>query len=420
MMKTKTIASSPSAAARIVSRRPRTLRKLIPYAIVAALVGAMVAAMWPKPIRIETAPVIRGPLTVSVLEEGKTRIRHRYVISSPVSGFLNRVELRPGAHIQSDKTVLARVEAQLPGFLDARALAEAEARVKAAEATKMQRSAEHERATAALELAHKDLARADALRKTGTIATQEWDATENRVQMLTRELHASEFALHVADFEIAQAEAALVQAQKPPSEKSEPLRIIAPVDGYVLNVFEESARVVTPSMPIMEVGDPQDLEAEIELLSSDAVGVTPGAQVSIEHWGGDSPLRGRVSVVEPGAFTKISALGVEEQRVKVRVDFLDQPAIGHELGDRYRVEARIVTWHGNDVLQVPTAALFRRGNDWMTFALKDGKARLRKLEVAHNNGISAEVQSGLSPGEGVIVHPPDAVHDGSSVTASSS
>jgi HlyD family secretion protein len=226
--------------------------------------------------------------------------------------------------------------------------------------------------------------------------------------------------LHVADFEIAQAEAALVQAQKPPSEKSEPLRIIAPVDGYVLNVFEESARVVTPSMPIMEVGDPRDLEAEIELLSSDAVGVTPGAQVSIEHWGGDSPLRGRVSVVEPGAFTKISALGVEEQRVKVRVDFLDQPAIGHELGDRYRVEARIVTWHGNDVLQVPTAALFRRGNDWMTFALKDGKARLRKLEVAHNNGISAEVQSGLSPGEAVIVHPPDAVHDGSSVTASSS
>src|SRR5262249_32813618 len=229
----------------------------------------------------------------------------------------------------------------------------------ATQATKMQRKAELDRATAALDLANRELARADALRKTGAIATQEWDTAENRVQVLTRELHAAEFALHVADFEIAQAEASLKQAQHPESEKSEPLRILAPVDGYVLNVYEESARVVTPSMPIMEVGDLQDLEAEIELLSSDAVGVTPGADVSIEHWGGESPLRGRVSLVEPGAFTKISALGVEEQRVKVRVDFLDRIPAGRELGDRYRLEARIVTWHSDDVLQVPTGALFR-------------------------------------------------------------
>jgi HlyD family secretion protein len=184
-----------------------------------------------------------------------------------------------------------------------------------------------------------------------------------------------------------------------------------------MNVYEESARVVTASMPIMEVGDPQDLEAEIELLSSDAVGVAPGADVSIEHWGGDSPLRGRVSVVEPGAFTKISALGVEEQRVKVRVDFLDPTPPGRELGDRYRVEARIVTWHGDDVLQVPTAALFRRGNDWMAYAVKEGQARLHKVEITHNNGVAAEVRSGLSQGDAVIVHPPDAVHDGASVSA---
>lgn len=416
-MKTKNLAPSQSAAPRLVERRPRKRRKLLPYAIVAGLLAAVVAAMWPKPTRVETAVVARGPLTVSVFEEGKTRIRHRYVISSPVAGFLNRVELRPGASIQAGKTVLATIEAQLSGFLDARALAEAEARVKAAEATKMQRSAELNRAKSALELANKDLTRADALRKTGAIATQEWDTTENRVQVLTRELHAAEFALHVADFEIAQAEAALIQAQHPAAEKSEPLRIIAPVDGYVLNVYEESARVVATSMPIMEVGDPRDLEAEIELLSSDAVGVAPGADVSIEHWGGDSPLRGRVSVVEPGAFTKISALGVEEQRVKVRVDFLDAMPAGRELGDRYRVEARIVTWHGDDVLQVPTGALFRRGNDWMTFIVKDGRAHLRKVEIAHNNGIAAEVRSGLSQRDAVIIHPPDTVHDGASVSA---
>jgi hypothetical protein len=206
-----------------------------------------------------------------------------------------------------------------------------------------------------------------------------------------------------------------MQAQHPESEKSGPLQILAPVDGYVLNVYEESAGVVTPSLPIMEVGYPQDLEAEIELLSSDAVGVAPGADVSIEHWGGDSPLRGRVSVVEPGAFTKVSALGVEEQRVKVRVDFLDSAPSG--LGDRYRVEARIVTWRGHNVLQVPTGALFRRGNDWMTFAARQGKAQLRKVEITHNNGVAAEVCSGLSEGDAVIIHPPDTVHDGVSILA---
>jgi HlyD family secretion protein len=415
-MKTNTITPSQSVVSRKVRRPSHRLRKLIRYAIVTGIVAAIVAGMWPKPVRVETAIVMRGPLTVSVFEEGKTRIRHRYMISAPVAGFLNRVELRPGARIQMGKTVLAIIEAQLSGFLDARALAEAEARVNAAEATKMQRKEELDRATAALDLANKDFARADALRKTGAIATQEWDTTENRVQMLTRELHAAEFALHVADFEIAQAQGALMQAQHPEPKKSEPLRIVAPVDGYVLNVYEESARVVTSGMPIMEVGDPQDLEAEIELLSSDAVGVSPGADVSIEHWGGDSPLRGRVSLVEPGAFTKISALGVEEQRVKVRVDFFDQPPPGRELGDRYRVEARIVTWHGEDVLQLPAGALFRRGNDWMTFTVREGKARLRKIEIGHNNGVSAEVRAGLEQGDVVIVHPPDAVHDGAAVT----
>ena len=417
MMKTQTIAPSQPIAARIRGPRRRSWRKFVPYVVLLGLIIAIATGLWPKPICVETATIIRGPLTVSVFEEGKTRVRHRYVISAPVAGFLYRVELRPGARLEVGKTVLATIEAQLSGFLDARASAEAEARVKAAEATKMQRRAELDRAKSALELANKDLARADALRKTGTIATQEWDTTENRVQMLTRELHASEFASHVADFEIAQAQAALIQAQPPALEKSEPTRIVAPVDGYVLNVYEESARVVASGMPIMEVGDPQDLEAEIELLSSDAVGVAPGADVSIEHWGGDSPLRGRVSIVEPGAFTKISALGVEEQRVKVRVDFVDPTPPGRDLGDRYRVEARIVTWHGDYVLQVPTGALFRRGNNWTTFIVKDGKARLREVEIAHNSGVDAEVRSGVSPGDMVIIHPPDTVHDGASVSA---
>jgi HlyD family secretion protein len=168
-------------------------------------------------------------------------------------------------------------------------------------------------------------------------------------------------------------------------------------------------------MPIMEVGSPADLEAEIEMLSSDAVSVRVGADVTIEQWGGDAPVRGRVTMVEPGGFTKISALGVEEQRVKVRVEFAEPLPDGRFLGDRYRVEARVVTWHWDSVLQIPTGALFRRGGDWMTFLERDGKAQQTKVEIAHNSGTSAEILSGLKEGDRVILHPSDAITDGRAV-----
>jgi len=233
--------------------------------------------------------------------------------------------------------------------------------------------------------------------------------------VLTRELNTAEFGLQVADFELVQAKAALTQVQTPATENSDPLKIIAPVTGYVLNVFEESARMLTAGTQIMEVGDTNDMEAEIELLSSDAVGVQPGADVSIEEWGGEAPLRGKVAIVEPGGYTKVSSLGVEEQRVKVRVDFIDPLPPGTKMGDRFRVEARIVTWHGENVLQIPTGALFRRGGDWMTFLFDSGKARQTKVEIAHNNGVAAEVRGGVNEGQRVILHPPDAVADGAAV-----
>jgi HlyD family secretion protein len=341
-------------------------------------------------VSVEIAEVNRGPLTVSVLEEGKTRIRHRYVISPPIAGFLTRIDLRPGAHIERGKTVLATIEPEMSGFLDPRALAETEARLKSAEATQKQRQAQVDQAVTALDLANKDLGRMDSLHRTGAIAPQDWDAAQNRVQMRERELHASQFALQVADFDVAQAKAALTQVQTPKSDNSQPLTLVAPVHGYVLNVFEESARVVSAGQPLMEVGDRQDLEAEIELLTSDAVAVRPGAEAFIEHWGGSKPLRAQVSLIEPGAYTKVSALGVEEQRVKVRVEFLELPPAGMELGDRYRVEARIVVWQNDNTLQIPTAALFRRGNDWMTFVVQAGKARLQKVTIGQNNGTAAK------------------------------
>ena len=399
-----------------VRTRPRgAWRRFIPHVIVAALLAGIVAGLRPRPIEVETAVVSTGPLVVSVLEEGKTRIRHRYVITPPIAGFLDRVALRAGDPIEAGKTVLAAIQPQPASFLDPRARAEAEARVRGAEAAKMQRESQIERARAALELAEKELARAAELKKSGAIATKDWDAAESQVSILQRELNTAEFALRVAEFERAQAEAALMQVKNPSLGQGEPLTIVSPVSGFVLVVHEESARMLPAGAPIMEVGDPTDLECEIELLSSDAVGVRPGAEVSIGQWGGDAPLRGKVSLVEPGGYTKISALGVEEQRVKVRVDFTDPIPASHPLGDRFRVEARIVTWRGEQVMQVPTGALFRRGGDWMTFLFEAGQARQSKVEIAHTNGAAAEIRTGLREAQRVILHPPDAVADGVAV-----
>jgi len=416
-MKATVTQTSPTTRRPAGGRKTAPWRKYLPHAIGLGFVLLLVNALRPQPLAVEIGTVKHGPLTVTVLEEGKTRIRHRYLISPPIAGYLNRVQLRQGDRIEAGKTVLATIQPQPASFLDPRARAEAEARVKAAEATKMQRETQIERATAALDLANKELGRARELKKSGAIATRDWDTAENQVTVLTRELHTAEFGRQVADFELAQAKAALTRAENPGAETTDPMKIVSPIDGYVLNVYEESARMLTAGTQIMEIGDTNDMESEIELLSSDAVGVHPGADVSIEEWGGDAPLRGKVTVVEPGGYTKVSSLGVEEQRVKVRVDFIDPLPPGMMLGDRFRVEARIVTWHSDDVLQVPTGALFRRGGDWMTFLFENGKAHQTKVEVTHNNGVAAEVRSGLKEGQRVLVHPPDAVLEGSAVKA---
>lgn len=382
---------------------------------VAGVITMIVLSLRPKPVEVEIASIQTAPLTVSVLEEGKTRIRHRYVISSTVPGFLERIALRPGAPIEAGKTVLAVVQPQAVTFLDARARGEAEARLKAAEAAKKQQNEQLERARVALDLAQKEATRLNALKKSGAVSAREWETAENQEAVSHREVSAAEFGLQVAEFARAQAAAVLDQAQGKPGDTAKGLDLVAPVDGYVLNVFEESARAVNAGQPLLEVGSTADIEAEIEMLSSDAVGVHPGAKVSIEQWGGDAPIPGRVSMVEPGGFTKISALGVEEQRVKVRVEFTTPPGV--MLGDRFRVEARTVVWSSDSVLQIPTGALFRRGSDWMTFRVENGKAALRPVEIAHNSGVAAEIRSGLNPGDTVILHPPDNLREGMEVKA---
>ena len=376
----------------------------------AGVLAFVFGSFLPKPIPVETTSVARAPLAVTIVDEGRTRIRNRYVVSPTVAGFLRRVTVRAGDPVIAGQTLLATVQAASASFLDPRALAQAEAAVQSAEAAWMQRNEQVNSAAAELDLSQREFARARRLKETGAIALQSYDLAMNRVEVLEDQLASAKFALKVAEYELAQAKAALVHVEDVGAGAGRLVEIRSPVTGCVLNVFEESARVVAADTPIMEVGDPTDLEVEIELLSSDAVNVQRGADVSIGQWGGDVPLRGKVALVEPGAFLKVSALGVEEQRVKVRVSFLDLPET--TLGDRYRVEARITTWSAENVLQIPTAALFRRGNEWVTFVVGGGKAKLAKIKVEHNNGEAVEVKEGLSEGQEVILYPPDTVDDG--------
>lgn len=381
---------------------------------VCAVIGAIIFLMWPKPLKVEPGLAERRPFTASVVEEGKTRIRRRYTVSSPVNGFLNRTALRPGDAVRAGETVLAVMEAESSGLLTPRLRAEAEAGLKTAEAARALRKSELDRAKVSLDLAKKQFERLDRLLPSGGISRQEWDIAENRMQVSVREAKTAEFALRMAEFEVQQARSSLIQGGE--GGASESVRILSPVDGYVLNVFEESARTVPAGTPLMEVGDPDDIEGEVDLFSVDAAVVAQGAEALIEGWGGDAPLRGRVALIERSGFTKVSALGVEEQRVKVRIDLLDPVPSGYRLGDRFRIQVRIILRRSDDVLQVPLGALFRRGGDWVAFQVEEGKAAARKVEIGQNDGVYAEVLSGLSEGDRVILHPSEHVAEGVEVT----
>jgi HlyD family secretion protein len=398
--------SDPAATAATSKKRSslRHLRWVIPL----ALAGALGVSFKAKPLPVETAAATRSPMVVSVLEEGKTRIRNRYVISPPLPGVVRRTTLRAGDPVLKGKTLVAVIDPEPSELLSPRNRSQAEARVQSAEAALQQREADVARAASAADLAERERKRAEALSGSGSISERERDNADLSATMRNREWKAAEFSRDVARFELLQAQALL---RAGPSG-SAPLELTSPVNGVVLNVFEENARSVAPGTALLEIGDPTELEAEIELLSTDAAGVMPGAAVSIERWGGAEPLPARVRLVEPAAFTKTSALGVEEQRVRILADFTSPLPSSPKLGDRFRVEGRIQTWHADSVLQVPAGALFRRGLNWHCFILKNGLARLREVRVGHQNGQAAEILAGLREGEEVLVHPPDAVREG--------
>ncbi|MBX3376115.1 MAG: HlyD family efflux transporter periplasmic adaptor subunit [Phycisphaeraceae bacterium] len=387
-------------------------RHLVLILFLLGAVAALTYALWPASVPVDLARVERGPLRTTVDEDGKTRLKERYIVSAPLAGRLSRVTLREGDAVTAGQTILATIDPMDPSLLDPRALAEATARVRAAEAALERAGAAVRRAAAAQELAQSELARLREATAKGAGSTQELQRALAEDVIRREELRAVGFDRDIASFELEQARAALLHSSGEPSQASVRFDITAPVSGRVLRVIQESAAVVTAGSPLIEVGDPTDLELVIDVLSTDAVAIRPGAQVSIEHWGGEAPLSGHVRLVEPAAFTKFSALGVEEQRVNVIIDLDDAPEARPTLGDGYRVEARIVTWESPDTIKVPTSALFRTQKSWAVFLADRGRAVTREVALGRRNADEAQVLSGLEPGDTVVAYPGDKVRDG--------
>jgi HlyD family secretion protein len=393
--------------------------KLFVVLILAIVVVGLGYAFWPQPAEVDLAAVERGPLQVTVDEDGKTRIREKYVVSAPLAGRLLRIDMEAGDPVEAGNTLLATIEPRDPELLDARTIAQSEARVKAAEASlkEMEPVMEQVRAEQAYDEA--ELARA---RKAGAAVTKsELENLEYRFRQSSEELRSTRIQQEIAQFELEQAQAALLRTRPRDVETTDgaingnggwTFTIYSPINGRVLRVLQESSAVVTAGTALLELGDPRDLEAEVDVLSRDAVKIKPGARVLLEHWGGDHVLQGRVRLVEPSGFTKISTLGVEEQRVNVIVDFVDPPEARAELGDGFRVEARIVIDEAADVVKVPTSALFRVGKDSAVFKVNDDVVHRQIVKIGRQNGLEAEVIEGLSPGDRVVIHPSDQVEDG--------
>lgn len=378
-------------------RNGNSRRRWLPYLGLAAFLAFLIVGFWPKPALVETAKVSSGKLRVTINEEGKTRIRQRYVVSAPVVGQLRRIPFKAGAEISSTQTVVAIIDSANAALLDARTRAQAEASRESA-------VAQLERAQAQKTLTANDLKRAEKLFEDKTLSTQEFEQIQTRATAAAR------------DFVVAQA--ALRQAEANLNDFSESdisnaaVELKSPVAGRVLKVFEESARTVGIGTPLLEIGDPNDLEVIIENLSRDAAAIQPGMPVELEQWGGGEPLKAVVRYVEPKAFTKISALGVEEQRVYVVADLTTPPEQRGNLGDNFRVEAHIITWQNENVIKVPNGAIFRRGENWFVYTLASGRAKLTPVKLGHASDTETEILDGIKDGDEIILYPGDRIQDG--------
>ena len=386
---------------------------------VAALLLVLLLLFRPQPVPVDLGVVERGLIQVTVSDEGETRVRDVFVISASVTGLMRRVELEAGDRVVANETIIARLEPSVPMFLDDRAAAEASAAVDAADAARSFAVAQLRRAEAERDFADSELKRLQALASHQSISRNDLDAAERRARTAHAAVAEARAALKMRESELEQARARLLNpAQaKRAARDCECVLVRSPISGSVLRVLQESEAIVNAGTPILEIGDPSNLEIKVELLSEDAVRVKPGQRVLIDGWGGDRSLEGVVERVEPFGFTKVSALGIEEQRVNAIIDITSPHEQWQSLGHGYRVEPRIVVWESEDELRVPLSALFREGNRWAVFVDDDGRAELRFVEIGREDGRYAQILDGLAEGERIVLHPNDRIADGTRIEA---
>ncbi len=388
-----------------------TVGRIILGLAAAAAVTLSIWSLLPRPVPVETAIVTKGTFIATVDEDGKTRIRDRYVVAAPLAGRLTRVRLKAGDPVKTDETVATILPTPAP-FLDPRSRQEAQERLGAAEANRERTQAAVQRTQAQSAQAIADLERVRTLVQRGASTTQALEHSELAQRVAERDLRAAEFLDHAAEHEVQQAKALLARYDSDPTTPPEQWLVTAPVSGAVLNVKQESETSVQAGAPILEIGDPQDLEIVVDVLSTDAVEIRPGTEVTIDHWGGSGVLIGQVRRVEPAAFTKISTLGVEEQRVNIVIDIVSPRQDWAGLGDAYQLDAHIVVFKKEDSTILPSGALFRTGNEWNVYVVLDGRAQRRRVDLFRRAGRLATIEAGLQPGDTVVVYPSDRLKPG--------
>jgi HlyD family secretion protein len=387
--------------------------RIIGILIVALLIAGAAWAVWPRPVEVEAVTVAQGDFVVTIDEEGIARIREVFRVTAPVGGRLVRVNLHAGDAVKIGETV-ATIEPAAPALLDERSRRIASATMEAAEAAVTLAETSLAQARAQLAYAQADVERKRTLAERGLVSQQIEEQVELAAATAQKNVDLAEATLTIRKQDLTSAQANLMEGGAAGGGQCCAI-VASPASGDVLSVMTESEQVVQPGTPILEIGDPTDLEISVEVLSSDAVRIQPGAEASIGGWGGD-PLRAEVTRINPTAFSKVSALGITEQRTEVVLRLLDPPTLWSRLGHGFRVVASIVIWRGRDRVLVPLGAIFRRGDDWAVFVVQDGSARLRPIALGQRSGTMAEVTDGLQPGEVVITHPGDTVADGTSVS----
>ena len=385
---------------------------------VLVLVG-LLGAFWPRALLVDLERVMVGPMMLTVGDEGETRIVDVFVVSAPVTGRLRRIEAEPGDAVVAGATIVAEIEPTESQLLDPRTEAEAEAQLSAAESAASLAEAELDKAEAELRFAESELRRSRELEAKGTISERDLEAAERAFDTGRAAMGVAQANMQVRQYELERVRAQLMSpaemAQR--RELCECININSPVDGRVLQVLRESEGFVQAGEGLIEIGNPERLEIVVDLLSIDAVKIRPGNSALIENWGGDSSLRARVRRVEPFGFTKISALGIEEQRVNVVLDIVSPRDEWETLGHGYQVDVRVVLWEDDTALKAPLTALFRNGDDWAIFVEEKGKARRRIVEVGYTTSSDAEIKTGLTEGEQIVVYPGEGIDEGVRIAA---